>query len=136
MRTVFADSFYWIALTDPSDPWHLRALAIDHTLRPARIITTELVLGELLNHFSGAGAHWRTRALMAVDSIRQNPVIEVLPLVQTSFDRGLAYYAARPDKAYSFVDCTSMAVMRELGIFEVLTHDAHFEQEGFVRLIG
>ena len=35
------------------------------------------------------------------------------------------------DKSYSFTDCTSFVVMRELGIREALTTDRHFVQAGF-----
>jgi predicted nucleic acid-binding protein len=44
---------------------------------------------------------------------------------------GLELYRARPDKAYSLTDCMSMLIMRREGITEILTHDRHFEQEGF-----
>jgi predicted nucleic acid-binding protein len=46
-----------------------------------------------------------------------------------------ALYADREDKGYSMTDCLSMTAMRERGIFEVLTHDAHFAQEGFTLLL-
>lgn len=48
---------------------------------------------------------------------------------------GLDLYGARPDKGYSLTDCISMQTMRDRGIVEVLTHDHHFEQEGFVLLL-
>lgn len=32
---------------------------------------------------------------------------------------------------YSHTDCLSMLIKRERGITDVLTHDAHFTQEGF-----
>lgn len=35
------------------------------------------------------------------------------------------------DKGYSLTDCSSMCVMKTLGITDVLTHDKHFAQEGF-----
>ena len=42
------------------------------------------------------------------------------------------FYAARPDKEYSLVDCMSMVVMKARNIDHVLTNDRHFSQEGFV----
>ena len=48
---------------------------------------------------------------------------------------GLALYERRPDKQYSLVDCISMNVMRQERIQEILTHDRHFSQEGFVCLL-
>jgi len=48
---------------------------------------------------------------------------------------GLDLHFDRPDKNYSLTDCISMQMMRELGVFEILTHDHHFAQEGFVALM-
>jgi uncharacterized protein len=44
-------------------------------------------------------------------------------------------YEKRPDKGYSFTDCISMIVMRQMNITEVLTGDPHFQQEGFTILL-
>jgi predicted nucleic acid-binding protein len=35
------------------------------------------------------------------------------------------------DKAFSFTDCTSFAVMQELKLTHALTTDRHFKQMGF-----
>lgn len=32
-------------------------------------------------------------------------------------------------------DCISMSIMHEVGVTEVLTHDHHFAQEGFLILL-
>ena len=63
--------------------------------------------------------------------ILTNPNITVLPQTHESFLEGLALYEQRPDKHYSLTDCISMNVMRQHRLTEVLTHDRHFEQEGF-----
>ena len=61
--------------------------------------------------------------------------MEVIPQTPTSFASGFELYARRLDKEYSLTDCISMQTMRERGITEVLTHDHHFAQEGFIVLI-
>jgi predicted nucleic acid-binding protein len=53
---------------------------------------------------------------------------------QTFLD-GLALYKRRLDKGYSLTDCISMEAMREEGLTRILTHDAHFAQEGFIILL-
>jgi predicted nucleic acid-binding protein len=65
----------------------------------------------------------------------KDPSVEVMTQSHESFLAGLALYERRADKQYSLVDCISMNVMRQRRIREILTHDRHFEQEGFVRLL-
>ncbi len=52
-----------------------------------------------------------------------------------SFLEALELYESRLDKGYSLTDCISMNVCHKLGITQVLTHDHHFEQEGFSILL-
>lgn len=70
-----------------------------------------------------------------MESILNDPDAMVRPQTHQSFLGGLVLYKARPDKGYSLVDCISMETMRQEGMTEVLTHDAHFAQEGFVILL-
>ena len=51
------------------------------------------------------------------------------------FIEGLALFELRLDKGYSMTDCVSMSIMRDNKVTEVLTHDHHFVQEGFVILL-
>ena len=59
----------------------------------------------------------------------------MLPQTRQRFEDGFALYKARPDKAYSLTDCISMNTMRQERISEILTHDDHFTQEGFIKLL-
>jgi predicted nucleic acid-binding protein len=72
---------------------------------------------------------------MMVEKIMSNSRITVLPQTRDSLLSGFAFYKARGDKEYSLTDCISMATMRQREITQVLTHDHHFEQEGFVLLL-
>jgi uncharacterized protein len=135
VRRVFADTFYWIALTDPRDSWHSRAVAASRALGSVRIATTEPVLIEVLNFFAEAGRRWRREARETVESARQSEMVDVIPSLETPFDAGLTLYSAREDKGYSMTDSISMQWMRSAGVFEVQTHDDHFAQEGFVLLL-
>ena len=101
MNAVFADTFYWIALSDFTDSLHERALALTRQYAASQIIT------------------------------ERRPDIEVCAQSAASFAAGLALYRARVDKGYSLTDCISMQAMRRIGLTEILTNDRHFEQEGF-----
>ena len=131
MPTVFADTFYWIALLNPDDPDHDRVTAFD--LSPARpsLVTTQEVLTEFLTYFSGRGTLFRRKAAAVAYALQDDPDVRLLPQTAESFAAGLQLYAERPDKEYSLTDCASIAVMRREGIAESATGDRHFEQEGF-----
>jgi predicted nucleic acid-binding protein len=135
MRTVFADAQYWVALLNDQDQSHATARAISHTLQGVMIFTTEEALTEVLAYFSERGQYLRQLASSTVRSIYANTMMTVVPQSHQSYLAGLALYEARPDKGYSVTDCISMLVMRQEGISEVLTHDDHFTQEGFIRLL-
>ena len=135
MRTVFADTFYWVALLNPKDHWHHRVEEVSSELGTVRLVTTEAVLIELLNYFCAYGSVMRRVVVRAVRALLDNPDVEVLPHTSETFLSGLALYEARLDKGYSLTDCISMWTMNQHGIHEVLTHDTHFAQEGFVLLL-
>jgi predicted nucleic acid-binding protein len=132
--TVFADTFYWLALIQPRDPWHAAALNWAAVNATTRLVTTDEVLTEVLNALAGTGPAGRAYAAATVRDIRGDPQVVVLPQTRADFDAALALYEARPDKGYSLTDCRSMLAMKDLGLTAVLTHDHHFTQEGFTVL--
>lgn len=132
MKQVFADAFYWIAAINPGDDWHTRVMKLTATLDQVQMVTTDEVLTEVLTFFSEGGTLMRRRAVHLVKGVMNNPEILVTQQTRDSFLLGLQLYENRLDKGYSLPDCISMQTMRTLGIMEVLTHDYHFAQEGFV----
>jgi predicted nucleic acid-binding protein len=130
VKAVFADTFYWVALTNPDDTRYRDAVALDTALTNAKIITTDEVLVEFMTFFS-ADPWQRGRAAASVRRLLANPEIRVIEQSRASFLAGLDLYQSRPDKGYSLTDCISMQTMRREGLTDVLTNDRHFEQEGF-----
>ena len=126
MRAVFADTFYWIALTLPRDAAYAHAQSVE-----GDIVTTDEVLTEYLTFFAGAPGYLRSRAGMGVRAALQSPFVRVIPQSRETFLSGVELYLARPDKGYSLTDCISMQTMRTEGLTVILTNDRHFEQEGF-----
>jgi predicted nucleic acid-binding protein len=130
----FADTFWWIAVANPKDAWHARALAWEATHTGVRYVTTEEILSELLTWFAATGPAGRAHASATVRGILRDPMTQVLPQTSADFAAALTLYEARPDKGYSRTDCRSMIALRALGISEVLTNDHPFTQEGFTIL--
>lgn len=135
MNLVFADTAYWLALTNPFDQHHARAVDVSTTLAHCRFITTDAILTEFLNALADKGPHIRAAAVQMVEAILRNPRVTVVPQNRRAFSRSLTFYKARPDKGYSLTDCWSMLLMRERRLSDALTTDRHFEQEGFVALL-
>jgi len=113
MPTLFADTFYWIALADFTDGAHHRALALTAERAASHIVTTDEVLTEYLTFFSDAPEPVRREAADSVEGILASPFIRVIPQSRESFLTGLQLFRARPDKGYSLVDCISMQAMRK-----------------------
>jgi predicted nucleic acid-binding protein len=131
---VFADTFYWVAVLSPRDPFHVRVMSWGRNFGTTRLVTTDEVLTEVLNWFSSAGPYWRAKAAALVHDVRSDPGVDVLPQTRADFDAALALYEARPDKGYSLTDCRSMVALQALGVSEVLSNDHHFTQEGITIL--
>ncbi len=130
MKSVFADTFFWVALTAPGDSDHKSALAFQQQLVSTTLFTTDEVLSEFLTYF--ADDPWlRKRAAEMVLLLRRTLTVKIIPQSRYSFDAGFELYRARQDKGYSMTDCISMQAMWQEGITEILTNDRHFEQEEF-----
>jgi predicted nucleic acid-binding protein len=130
VRAVFADTFYWIALTNKRDSAHRAVMEFSANLAPRTVVTSDEVLTEFLA-YCASDELLRSVAGRAVSDLLSKPDIRVIPQSRSSFMEGLALYNSRPDKGYSLTDCISMQAMRREGFTDVLTNDRHFEQEGF-----
>ncbi|MBF2085559.1 type II toxin-antitoxin system VapC family toxin [Thermoleptolyngbya sp. C42_A2020_037] len=133
--TVFIDTAYWVARIDKRDQWRDRAKAVTQRLLTTPLVTTELVLVEVLNYFSGYRAEVKQEVAGIVASLLDESDIRVIWQSRDLMRKGLALYRDRLDKGYSLTDCVSMVVMRQETIQKVLTHDRHFLQEGFSILL-
>ena len=135
MRTVFVDAGYWVAIVHPNDQWKSAAQRAKESLGNVRLLTTDEVLSEFLAALSDGGKPLRLQAVKMVRAILDNPNVTVLAQTRESSLRGVTLYEQRADKQYSLTDCISMNAMKAKSITEVLTHDRHFEQEGFEALM-
>jgi predicted nucleic acid-binding protein len=135
VKKVFADTGYWIAVINPQDDLHDKALQVSASLGPHLIVTTETVLSEVAAYFSDKGSRLRQGAVDLIRSIRANPNSRVIPQTSLQFQDALALYEQSSDKEWSLTDCSSFLIMRELKISEALAYDKHFEQAGFVALL-
>ena len=135
MPEVFADTGYWIALLNERDNLHGKARELSARFAGATIVTTEMVLTELLNHVSGGGSQVRRLAGETVLRWRADPNVEVVPQTSIQFEAALERYLTQLDQSWSVVDCASFIVMETRQIHDALAFDRHFEQAGFTVLL-
>ena len=135
MSVVFADSGYWVALINPLDALRSIARQVSGELGAVQIVTSEMVLIEVLNHFSRLGPRLRATAVEVMGEIADDPNVEVVELSSAFFNSALERYASRLDQRWSLVDCSSFVLMEERGIRDALAHDIDFMQAGFNALL-
>lgn len=135
MTRLFLDTSYAIALAAPSDRLHHQAQELWGEIERTRmrIITTRAILLEIGNALSKPKQ--RKIAAELLGSLDRDSRVDVVPLSEELYKRGLELFRRRPDKSWGLVDCISFEVMREHAINDSLTSDGHFEQAGFRALL-
>ena len=135
MRTLFADSGYYIAILNPRDQWHGKAKTVTAQLVNVRVVTSQMVFVEFLNFMGGRGQQLRESAWSALRDFAENPDVEIVPQSSAQFDSAVDLYNSRPDQRWSLTDCASFLLKESQNIQEALAYDRDFEQAGFVALL-
>ena len=125
-----------MACADATDPAHAASRAArDAALKASQsLLTTDYVVDETLTLLRlrlsrpAAEAWWR--------QVDGSPRVRWERIDSGRFERALDLLFRYKDKDFSFTDCTSFAVMRELRLTKALTTDRHFKQMGFELLPG
>jgi uncharacterized protein len=128
---TFIDTGPWIALMDRRDEWHAAAVRTMDRLRAQKspLVTSNLVLMEAYTALVGRiqrAAIARLRATIATSSYTRVERVDELT-EELAWELFMRY----DDKDASMVDCTSFAIMEQLGLSQAFTFDHHFEQVGF-----
>jgi len=126
---LFIDTWGWMAMMDRRDSNHEIATAIALTaLETTGICTTNFVLSETITFlFSRHGAGGGEDALDRLLDLTKHPEVQLQQITPDRFQAAIALRRKYSDKPkISFADLTSMAVMKELRIMDVLTKDRHF----------
>jgi uncharacterized protein len=131
MRLLFVDTAGWMAMADESDPLHRAALRVrdKHLEKAGLLVTTDYVMDESLTlirvriGLDAAGAFW--------EQTSESPRLRWERIDTRRFQAAKEWFFRWKDKSFSFTDCTSFVVMRELHLKKALTCDRHFRDAGF-----
>ena len=93
MKTLFADTFYFLALLNRADRQHARAKLYSAGLG-VKILTTAWVLTELGDAMCSVRS--RSGFSTVLDVISTDPDIEICPADEATWQAGVTLYCARP----------------------------------------
>src|SRR3970040_1846610 len=129
-REVFVDTSGLYALVDKSDTHHRQAREVVEKLLRAgrRLVVTDYVVTEAVNL---ANARSGSRVAVRVpDLVEQSAGIRIEWIESARFDKTKAFFRKHADHSYSFTDCSSFVIMRELRMTEGLTTARRFSGAG------
>jgi predicted nucleic acid-binding protein len=128
--SVFVDSWGWLGLFDETDSDHEPAFgAISKAIRErTELITTDYVLCETITlicrRLKGVAA---IRTLHRMLDVQRDVSVQIEHIYLTRFSKALDLRFVYGDKLrISFTDLTTMVVMEELGISDIITRDSDF----------
>lgn len=139
MDAVYVDASPLAALVNRKDQNHSVARNLLKQLQTEKIplITTDYIIDEattLLLTRSRNGYHFALAMLNW--ALEQQTNIRIHWINKTVFIAAVRIFRRyNKDKLWSFTDCTSFVVMKELGVKTAFTFDKHFKQMGF-KLLG
>jgi len=125
---IFVDTSFFVALLDPRDTNHARAVKALEKFEGQRLSTVLLTTNNVVLETITVARYEAGHAL-AVKVGEMLYADKLARLHRTTAEEeaaALAYLKRYEDKEYSSVDCLSFVVMEKLGIDEALTFDSDF----------
>jgi predicted nucleic acid-binding protein len=136
MKGLFVDTGGWMACADGADPTHVRCCAArDLALEAGQmLVTTDFIVDETLTLIRfrlglGAAETWWQQ-------VDRSPRLRWERIDSDRFEKARHLFFQYRDKHFSFTDCTSFVIMREIRLTHAITTDRHFRQMGFQVLPG
>ena len=132
---VFMDSAGFLALWDSGDEHHALATSKQRQLsgKGRRFVTTDYIVDETVTLLLVRHSH--AAATDFLDSATRSQGLRWEWIDSDRFYAAASVFRRHNDKEWSFTDCCSFVIMRELGITEAFTTDHHFRQAGFDALL-
>ena len=134
-RETFVDTSGFYALLATDDSQHKRAAAWLKQAEDLKIgaVTTDYVLDETATLIKAKGhGHLLNEFFRRLDA---SEMIRIVWTTQGVFSRARQFFLRHYDHDYSFTDCVSFTVMKDLKLEEVLSKDRHFREAGFKPLL-
>lgn len=127
----FVDTSFWVALRFRRDERHPDARRLWEA-GPGPLLTSDAVLGETWTFLRRRADHLRASEFL--DAAERLPILTVRHVDEDVVSDAWSWLNRHDERAYSFVDATSFALMRRLRLREALAFDGDFSAAGFVEV--
>ncbi len=136
MKRVFVDTSAFVAFIDKRDPKHGEALVAFSLVqeRNIELVTTDFILDETITMVLSRAGH--QKAVEVGEHILTSKALTLIWLDTNLKMKAWEYFKRYRDKRYSFTDCTSFVLMKEMRLRHYIAFDEHFKQAGFVKCGG
>jgi len=134
-KSAFIDTSALVALYDKTDEHHSASLAMMNMVRRERIrlVLSDYILDEAVT--AALTRIGRETAVNVGEFILGSAVASLIWLDEKTKREAWEYFKRHSDKKYSFTDCTSFVLMKELKVTSYLSFDEHFKQAGFTAFV-
>lgn len=129
---IFVDTSAWYAYEVPDDVNHFKAREFAERLKRGEfgsIITSDYVLDESITLLRmRKGLHVSSAF---IQKVLKSESVTIVWVDKAIFNKALEMFLRSEKKAWSFTDCTSFTIMRELKIADSFSFDENFKEAGF-----
>ena len=135
LEPLFIDSGGFYALVSAGSAVHAAAVAImdESRLAGRRAVTTDYVLDETATLLRARGLTKQLKEFLRLTEASQALSIEWM--TPGCFAGARVFMLKHLDQEFSFTDCASFVVMKELRLLDALATDKHFRIAGFNPLL-
>jgi len=127
----FVDTSFWVALALRRDQHHSAASTL-WAARNGPLMSTNHIVGEVWTFLRRRDGHQVARRARLL--IEQSIVVQIIHVDEQLEREAWRWLDRHNERAYSFVDATSFAVMRRRGLLEAYAFDEDFSVAGFVEV--
>lgn len=135
MSQAFIDTWAWVALVDKKDSDHETAQSANKNLLAQKytFVTTNFVFTETITMLRYRVSHAAAvKYRQMLNKMIEGGLVQLTRVTEIHEKEAWLLFETYSDQNFSYVDCTSFAVMRNLAISEAFTNDHHFRTNGSI----
>ncbi|MEW6419229.1 MAG: PIN domain-containing protein [Nitrospirota bacterium] len=132
MRKVFVDTSALVAYFYNKDENHLEAKRILEKIKKEKavMLITDYIFDECITGIMSSAGH--NSAVAAGEYIFSSNIIKMIWLDESIKFKSWDFFKKYSDKGFSFTDCTSFVLMKDLKVKDYFAFDEDFKRAGFI----